>query len=97
MKKILLVIFCSLFLWCQASPLWAEVENVKGPTDEEIVVDLLVVRPLSLAAMIISTGAFVFTLPFTWPTKSVGLAKKRLVERPYQFTFKRPIGEFPAY
>ena len=59
-----------------------------------ILVDAFLLRPFGLAAMVVGTAAFVLTLPFSLPTRSVEKAAKALVVKPAKYTFTRPLGEF---
>ena len=59
-----------------------------------MLVDGLLLRPLGLAATIVGTAAFVLTLPFSLPTRSVERTAKALVVKPAKYTFARPLGEF---
>ena len=59
-----------------------------------ILVDALLLRPLGLAATVVGTAAFVLTLPFSLPTRSVEKTAKALVVKPAKYTFARPLGEF---
>ena len=60
--------------------------------DEWNMMDLLVARPLGVAAWILGTGVFVLSLPFTIPTGSVNDAAEMFVVKPFKFSFER---EFP--
>jgi len=60
--------------------------------DEYQMADLLLARPLSVAAGIVGTGFFLVTLPFTAPTKSTDAAADLFIRRPFKFSFVR---EFP--
>ncbi len=57
-------------------------------------VDILLVRPMSLAATVVGTAVFVVSLPFSIPSQSVGPTARALVAEPFNFTFTRPIGDF---
>lgn len=96
MKKFFSVIFVVLFFFSIITPVWAEEENDSEtqdiPTPVETIIDLLVLRPMGLAATALSASIFVLTLPFTLPTKSDKIAKEALIKKPYEFTFKRPLG-----
>ena len=59
-----------------------------------VLADILVVRPLGVAATLIGGVVFVVSLPFSAPAGSIGSVAEDLVVRPAWFTFKRPIGEF---
>ncbi|NWF92025.1 MAG: hypothetical protein HXY46_03850 [Syntrophaceae bacterium] len=55
-------------------------------------IDLLVARPVGVAAGIIGTAIFIVSLPFTIPTGSVREAGRMFVVEPFKFSFVR---EFP--
>ena len=57
-------------------------------------VDIILVRPISLAATVVGTAVFIVSLPFSIPSKSVGATAKALVADPFNFTFTRPVGVF---
>lgn len=67
--------------------------DYREPSAESIVFDVLLVRPLGVAATAVGTVIFVAGLPFTVPTMSVGTAAKKLVAEPFVFTFGRPVGD----
>ena len=54
-------------------------------------VDLLVARPLGIAAGIIGSTIFVVALPFTLPSGNVGNAADMFIVQPFQFSFTRKI------
>ena len=58
-----------------------------------MLMDALLLRPLGLAATVLGTAAFIVTLPFSLPTRSVDDAAKALVVAPATYTFARPLGE----
>jgi hypothetical protein len=60
----------------------------------EATVDILLVRPVSLAATVVGTAVFIVSLPFSIPSKSVGATAQILVVEPFNYTFTRPIGGF---
>jgi len=61
---------------------------------ETIVADVLVVRPLGLATIVLGTAAFIVSLPFSLPSGSVGTVARALVADPAKYTFSRPVGDF---
>lgn len=61
-------------------------------TDGWNTLDLLVARPIGIAAGIVGSAFFILSLPFTIPTGSVGDAAKMFVVKPFKFSFVR---EFP--
>ena len=60
----------------------------------ETTVDILLVRPVSLAATVVGTAVFIVSLPFSIPSKSVGATAQTLVVEPFNYTFTRPVGQF---
>ena len=80
-----------------ATPLFATAEDpntVSGDKGTDMLVDIIVMRPLGLATTLIGTALTVVALPFTIPTGSVGDSAREMIVKPAEFTFKRPLGEF---
>ena len=95
MNKKLKAWFIALVL--AVAPLSATAENngtVTGDKATDMVVDLVVVRPLGLAATVIGTVLTVVALPFTIPSGSVESSARELIVKPAEYTFNRPLGEF---
>lgn len=67
------------------------------PSAGAMIVDGLVVRPLSLAGTIIGTGLFIVTLPFSAAGGNVDEAGERLVVEPARATFSQCLGCMPYY
>lgn len=59
-------------------------------TDEWMMLDIVVVRPLGILAGLLGSGIFVLSLPYTIPTKGVNQAAEIFVKRPFKFSFTRP-------
>jgi hypothetical protein len=69
-------------------------DDYAAPSAEAIIVDFVVVRPLSIIGTAIGCGAFVATLPFTvWSKERMAKAGNALVVEPGRFAFVRPLGE----
>ena len=70
---------------------WTEEKwNKDDPTtDEWNIMDLLIARPMGIAAGIFGTGVFILSLPFTIPTGSVDEAAQMFVVKPFKFSFVR--------
>lgn len=66
------------------------------PTATEMIVDGLVMRPLSLAGTIIGTGIFLVTLPFSAAGGNVDEAGQKLVAEPARATFSNCLGCIPG-
>lgn len=65
-----------------------------APSATAMAADLLLVRPLGLAATVVGTGLFIVQLPLSiiMGVPPADPAKKLVVE-PAQFTFRRPLGK----
>ena len=59
-----------------------------------MIIDGLVVRPISLVATVVGAVAFVITLPFSASGGNVDEAREKLVVRPGAYTFSRCLGCF---
>jgi len=66
--------------------------KVHSPTAEQMIMDGLVYRPLSLAATAVGTGIFIVTLPFSLFGGNVEEAGNRLVVEPAAATFTECLG-----
>ena len=73
--------------WSQES--WSKDDPIR---DEWNMIDLLIARPIGIAAGIFGTGVLILSLPFTIPTGSVNDAAQMFVVKPFNFSFTR---EFP--
>lgn len=67
------------------------------PTAEEMILDGLVYRPLSLVGTLVGTGVFVVTLPFSLLGGNVEEAGETLVVEPARDTFTRCLGCIDLY
>jgi hypothetical protein len=63
---------------------------------EVIAADVLIVRPVCLAATIIGAALFVVSLPISIASKSTGETCRKLVGLPARATFTRPLGEMSS-
>jgi hypothetical protein len=86
MKNRFISAACALALLSAATPTRAD-EGVA------MVVDAVLVRPVTLASTVIGAAFWVVALPVTIPSKSVKKTGKVLVERPAKATFTRPLGD----
>lgn len=66
------------------------------PSAAAMGVDMILVRPVSLAATAVGAGLFVVSLPFSLLGMNPGDAGNRLVVEPGKYTFVRPLGNFQA-
>jgi len=73
-----------------ATPVSADINN--EPTGEEMVADVLVARPIGVAATLLGTAAFIVSLPFSLLGGNVDKAAEGLVLGPGRETFVRCLG-----
>ncbi|KUM39837.1 hypothetical protein [Pseudomonas sp. EpS/L25] len=66
--------------------------EARAPEAFSMIGDLLIARPLLIAATVIGAGAFVISLPFTAAGGNVGKAGKALVVEPGKAAFVRCLG-----
>ncbi len=95
MKKVFAVL--SILVLCLSVSSAALAEEKTGPSAEEMVFDVVIVRPLSIVSTAAGAALFVVGLPFTIPSGTIGVAAKKLIADPFIFTFGRPVGEFRGY
>jgi len=65
-----------------------------GAEPLEVVTDLVILRPVGIAATAIGTGAFIVSLPVTYANGTTQQTSETLVMKPLRFTFKRPLGSW---
>lgn len=93
MKKTIAAVLVIVMLSGVSSAARAANETTNPPSAEEMALDVILVRPLGIVSLAAGTVFFIVSLPFTLPSRSVGVAARRLVAEPFKFTFTRPIGE----
>jgi hypothetical protein len=95
MNRYLTVGVLSLALLVTACPAPADDPNtISGDKATDMIVDLLVVRPVGLATTIVGTALTIVALPFTIPSGSVRESAELMIVSPAEYTFKRPLGQF---
>lgn len=67
--------------------------NKDDTSAARMIVDAVVVRPLSLAVTVVGGGIFVLSLPFSLLGGNSHEAAQKLVVEPARYTFSRPLGE----
>ncbi|CAN2041495.1 Secreted protein [Candidatus Magnetomoraceae bacterium gMMP-15] len=95
MNKLKKLIICLIIGLMCFSPLtvMAEEDNLdEKPDAEEMLVDIVLVRPLGLAATIVGSAFFVVSLPFSLIGGNTADVAEKLVAEPAVFTFARPMG-----
>lgn len=88
MKKLTVTILIAFCIIMTSMPAFGEDRAL------DATMDILLVRPVSLAATVVGTAVFIVSLPFSIPSKSVGATAQTLIVEPFNYTFTRPIGGF---
>ncbi len=91
-----------MFLWCASASAWADADTPPGPSTpapvgapaSAMLLDLVIVRPLSLVATVAGTGVFIIGLPFSALGGNVAESGRVLVVKPAAYTFQRPLGYY---
>lgn len=86
------LLVCSLVLYLNSFVLAKD--NPSGrPSTGEIVLDILVLRPLGFFGTILGASAFVMSLPVSIPYEKTDEVLETVVMVPFAFTFERPLGK----
>lgn len=92
MKKTFAVISFLLIFLSVSTVSMAMMEG-QEPSGGAILFDVAIVRPLGIASIALGSAIFVIGLPFTIPSRSVKFSAKKLIAEPFEYTFRRPVGE----
>lgn len=68
--------------------------TVTGDKGSDMLIDLVVLRPLGAVTTVVGAAVWVVALPFTIPTGQVAESGRAMVGRPAEYTFNRPLGDF---
>jgi len=71
----------------------ATVEIDDAPTGEQMALDLVLMRPLSLVGTVIGIGIFVVSTPFCVLAWNCVDPARRLIVEPARYTFTRDLGD----
>lgn len=93
--KIFVIILCVSILF--SSSVHANDMEREQPTAGMKVLDLLLVRPLSIVGSTVSTAFYIVTVPVTYPSGVSEAAARILVEAPWRYTGMRYLGDFKHY
>ena len=61
---------------------------------EFVLLDALLIRPMGMVALGLGLAGSIVILPMTMLTDSGSIAGKSLIQEPFDFTFRRPLGDF---
>ena len=109
-KKTFMVLLATLFLFSTVyTPAMCEDKKVVGKEtlatgedkkaiskedDSLILIDMAVARPLGAGVTVAGAALFIVFLPFSLVSGNVKDSWYKLVVKPAEYTFKRPLGEF---
>lgn len=91
---VFLIVAVLLFTWVASPVLAKEKQSITGEDRNAVsmMFDLVILRPLGLAATVVGTAFFVVSLPFSVLGGNTGEAAKKLMVEPAKYTFTRPLG-----
>jgi hypothetical protein len=95
-KKALVVLLVSIFIVSfmpVSSVLASNIDEPFEGTAGAMAFDLILMRPIGLAASIVGTAIFIVSLPFSALGGNQEAAAEKLVKEPLFFTFQRPLGQ----
>jgi hypothetical protein len=91
MKKVFIILMTVVFMFTSTAVFAKE-----KPEAEEIIGDVVFLRPLGFCSLIFGTVVFIVSLPGAMITKSTKQTAEVLVKEPFDYTFKRPLGEMES-
>jgi hypothetical protein len=77
-----------------SSALAGQYFEAQEPGGGAMIYDMVVIRPIGLAATVIGSAFWLVSLPFSASGDNFDTATEKLVKEPAAYTFKRPLGEF---
>lgn len=66
----------------------------REPQGDSMAGDLVIIRPIAMGCLVLSTAAWVVAYPFAALGGNADEATEKLVKEPFNFTFRRPLGDF---
>ena len=100
MKKIMAICLTAALLWpACGSAVFAGNTEESIPEEQietediPVIIDVLILRPVGLASCVVGLAAAVIALPFAIPSGSMKKVSQALIEEPFYYTFKRPLGK----
>ena len=66
----------------------------REPTGEGMVHDIVLMRGIGLGCLIVSSAVWVIAVPFAALGGNADDATQKLVKDPFNFTFRRPLGDY---
>jgi hypothetical protein len=65
----------------------------KDPPGELIIADVLIMRPVGMVACVVGLAGAIIAWPFAAMTNSCDRVCKQLINKPFNYTFARPLGQ----
>jgi len=96
-KITVVILIASLSLFLYQGPTVLAQERIKALDDDKagyMMGDLVVMRPLGIAATVVGSVFYVLSLPFSLAGGNEEEARQKLVKDPAGYTFTRPLGDF---
>ena len=93
MKKFLGTFVFFFVLSVVGMPCFAQERAVNAPSTQEVIEDVLWLRPIGFFWTLIAGATYGISYPVTRPLNKAEEAQDFLISDPYKFTFERPLGE----
>ena len=93
-KRIMRGIIATILVSFLLAPAVVWGEQTDKPEGTEIVVDLVIARPVGALSLVLGTSIFLVSYPIAVLTGSVKNTADALVTEPYKFTFERELGAY---
>lgn len=95
-KTVVLLLAAAMITVSLSAGVYAEESMLykKEPTAGAMVADFVLVRPFAILGLGVSTLAFGLSYPFAAWGNNADQAKEKMVVDPYEYAFKRPLGDF---
>lgn len=96
MRRLFTIMLVFAFLLTSTAAFSQDGYERAEPSGAEIMLDIILIRPLGIVATAIGGVVFLVGLPFTLPTSSVKVSAEKLVADPFYYTFSRPVGDIDS-
>ncbi len=93
MKKLSIAFILVMVLSVAVMPSFAEERAGNSPSAEDVIEDVLWLRPIGFFWTLIAGASYGISYPVTRPLNKAEEARDFLISDPYKFTFERPLGE----
>jgi hypothetical protein len=90
---VLLVLICIVAFMPISSVCASSIDEPFDGSAGAMTFDLILMRPIGLAASIVGAAVFIVSLPFSALGGNQEAAAEKLINEPLFFTFQRPLGQ----